>query len=310
LSFHRHSHNKQGFMERETFINTITEPAWLDKIGDAVQPAILNSFQAGGKTGQDIKDFLHGVWLGHPLHPAITDVPVGAWTAAAVLDALELLGKNTYAKGADAAVGIGLLGAVGAAVSGLTDWTATSQRTRKLGLVHALLNVGATALYSTSYFLRRQKHTRKTAIGLAMLGYGLVSFSAYLGGHLVYNEQVGVDHNLQFVDYPKDFVAVLPENELPDNTLRCVKAGEVPVLLAKKNGVLYAIAHTCSHMGGPLSEGELMDDACVRCPWHGSVFSLKDGSVVDGPATVPQPNFDVRVTDGQIEVKLATSPKV
>lgn len=297
-------------MNEKTLLNTLTEPKWLDKLGDVVQPAILNAFKGGGKTGQDIKDFLHGVWLGHPLHPAITDVPVGSWTAAAVLDALELLGKNSYAKGADAAVGIGLLGAVGAAVSGLTDWTGTTHKTRKLGLVHALLNVGATALYTTSYFLRKQKKTRKTAIGLAMLGYGVVSLSAYLGGNLVYKEQVGVDHNLQFLDYPQDFVAVLPDGELPDNTMRCVKAGEVPVLLARKNGALYAIAHTCSHMGGPLSEGELMDDASVRCPWHGSVFSLKDGSVVDGPATIPQPNFVVRVNNGQIEVKLAKNESV
>jgi len=297
-------------MSQETFIDTLTQPKWLDKVGGAVQPAIIKAFEAGGKAGQEIKDFLHGVWLGHPLHPAITDVPVGAWTAAAVLDSLELLGKNKYEKGADVAIGVGLIGAVGSAVSGLTDWTGTSQKARKIGVMHALLNVSATALYTTSYFLRKQKSSRKTAIGLAMLGYGVASLSAYLGGHLVYNEQVGVDHNLQFVDYPEDFVAVLPDNELAENSMRCVKAGEVPVLLARKNGELFAIAHTCSHMGGPLSEGDLLDDACVRCPWHGSVFSLKDGSVIDGPATIPQPKFDVRVNNGQIEVRLAKNERV
>jgi len=297
-------------MNQETLIDTLAEPKWLDAVADAVQPAIVKTFEAGGKTGQEIKNFLHGVWLGHPLHPVITDVPIGSWTAAAVLDGLELLGKNKYEKGADVAIGLGLLGAVGSAVSGLTDWTGTSQKARKIGLVHALLNVGATALYTTSYFLRKQKHTRKTAIGLAMLGYGVASLSAYLGGHLVYDKQVGVDHNLQFVDYPQNFVAVLPEGELAENSMRCVKAGEVPVLLARKNGEVFAIAHTCSHMGGPLSEGDLLDDACVRCPWHGSVFSLQDGSVIDGPATIPQPKFDVRINNGQIEVKLAKNERV
>ena len=297
-------------MNQETLIDTLAEPKWLDAVADAVQPAIVKTFEAGGKTGQEIKNFLHGVWLGHPLHPVITDVPIGSWTAAAVLDGLELLGKNKYEKGADVAIGLGLLGAVGSAVSGLTDWTGTSQKARKIGLVHALLNVGATALYTTSYFLRKQKHTRKTAIGLAMLGYGVASLSAYLGGHLVYDKQVGVDHNLQFVDYPQNFVAVLPEGELAENSMRCVKAGEVPVLLARKNGEVFAIAHTCSHMGGPLSEGDLLDDACVRCPWHGSVFSLQDGSVIDGPATIPQPKFDVRINNGQIEVKLAKDERV
>jgi len=296
-------------MNEEPVINIITQQQWLDKVGDAVQPAILKTFEAGGKTGQDIKDFLHGVWLGHPLHPAITDVPVGAWTAAAVLDSLELFGEKKYKKGADVAIAVGLVGAAGSAVTGLTDWTGTSGKSRKIGLVHALLNVTATALYTTSYFLRKRKDSRKTAIGLAMLGYGISSFSAYLGGNLVFREQIGVDHTATAVEYPEDFVAVLPENELAENQMRCVKAGEVAVLLVRKNGELFAMAHTCSHLGGPLSEGDLLEDGNVRCPWHGSVFSLQDGSVVDGPATAPQPKFDVRVNNGQIEVRLAKNEK-
>ncbi|TKK65969.1 Rieske 2Fe-2S domain-containing protein [Ilyomonas limi] len=291
-------------MSQETVINALTQQEWLDKVGDAVQPAIIKTFEAGGKTGQEIKDFLHGVWLGHPLHPVLTDVPVGAWTAAAVLDSLELLGGKKYKAGADAAIAVGLVGAAGSAITGLTDWTGTSGKSRKIGLMHALLNVTATTLYTTSYFLRKQKGSRKTAIGLAMLGYGVASLAAYLGGHLVYGEQIGVDHTATAAEYPEDFIAVLPENELAENTMRCVNAGEVPVLLARKNGEIYAIAHTCSHLGGPLSEGDLLDDGNVRCPWHGSVFSLQDGSVVDGPATAPQPKFEVRVNNGQIEVRL------
>lgn len=292
-------------MSKETIISAITGQEWLDKVGDVVQPAVINTFEAGGKTGQDIKDFLHGVWLGHPLHPVLTDIPIGAWTAAAVLDSMELLGDKKYKKGSDAAIAIGLVGAAGSAVAGLTDWTGTTGKSRKIGVMHGLLNVTATALYTTSYFLRKQKGSRKTAIGLALLGYGIASFSAYLGGHLVYSEQIGVDHTATAAEYPEDFVAVLPENELAENQMRCVKAGEVPVLLVRKNGELFAIAHTCSHLGGPLSEGDLLDNGSVRCPWHGSVFCLKDGSVVDGPATAPQPRFDVRVNNGQIEVRLA-----
>ncbi|MGN6615536.1 MAG: Rieske (2Fe-2S) protein, partial [Ilyomonas sp.] len=112
-------------------------------------------------------------------------------------------------------------------------------------------------------------------------------------------------HTATSDEYPNDFVPVLPDNELMENQMRCVKAGEVPVLLARKNGQIYAIAHTCSHLGGPLSEGDLLEEGNVRCPWHGSVFSLKDGSVVDGPATASQPKFDVRVNNGQIEVRLS-----
>lgn len=291
-------------MEQNTTIARIAGQEWLGTAGDAIQPAVIRAFEAGGDAGREIKDFLHGTWLGHPLHPVITDIPIGAWTTAAVLDGLELLGEEKYAPGADAAVTVGLAGAVGAAVTGLTDWSGTHGEGRKLGLMHAMLNVGATALYITSLFLRRRKETRCTAIGLSMLGYGVVSASAYLGGHLVYGKQIGVDHTATAAEYPQEFTPVLPEKELAENTMRRVEAGEVPVLLARKNGEIFAIAHTCSHLGGPLSEGKLLNDGSVQCPWHGSVFSLKDGSVQSGPATEPQPSFDVRVSAGQIEVRL------
>lgn len=292
-------------MIQKNMIDLIEDQEWLGKAGDAIQPAVISAFEAGGQTGQKIKDFLHGTWLGHPLHPVLTDVPIGAWTTAAVMDTMELSGNDHYKKGADAAVAIGLAAAVGAAVSGLTDWTGTTEKKRKIGLMHGLLNLSGTALYATSAILRKRRESRNTAIALGMLGYGVITIAAYLGGHLVSGEQVGVDHTATSEEYPEDFVAVLPENELAENTMKSVKAGEIQVLLARKNGSLFAIANTCSHLGGPLAEGELLDDYTVKCPWHGSVFSLRDGSVVNGPATQQQPKFEVRINNGQIEVKKA-----
>lgn len=291
-------------MIQKKVIDFITQQDWLETTGDAVQPAIIKAFEAGGETGKDIKNFLHGTWLGHPLHPVITDVPIGAWTTAAVLDGLELCGEKKYSTGADAAIAVGLVGAVGAAVTGLTDWTGTTKERRKIGLMHGLLNVGATALYITSFCMRKSKGSRGTAIGLSMLGYGVAAAAAYLGGHLVFSEQTGVDHTATAAEYPKDFIAVMAEKDLPDNSMKCVQAGEIPVLLAKQSGKIYALANTCSHLGGPLNEGELLDDCSVKCPWHGSVFSLKDGHVLKGPATESEPKFDVRVNKGQIEVRL------
>ncbi len=182
-------------MNAEDVIDAIAQQKWLEAAGDKIQPAIINTFKAGGEAGQKIKNFLHGTWLGHPLHPIITDVPVGSWTAAFVLDAMELAGNKKYQAGADAAIAIGLFGAAGAAVSGMTDWSGTSKKKRAIGLMHGILNVSATALYATSYFLRKNKSSRKIAIELAMLSYGIVSASAYLGGHLVYVEEVGVNFN-------------------------------------------------------------------------------------------------------------------
>lgn len=288
----------------KSVLELLDKQEWLDKTGEAIQPVILDAFKAGGETGSEIKNALHGKWLGHPVHPLITDIPIGAWTTAAVLDVMELAGNKKYKDGADAAVNIGLLGAAGSAVTGITDWTGTTSIERKTGLLHGLLNAGATALYVTSYFLRKNKKTRTTGIALSMLGYGVTAFAAYLGGELVYNKQMGVNHTAIPEGYPEKFTAVLPDNELKENEMKCVRAEKADVLLVRKNKKIYAIAHTCSHMGGPLSEGKLMDDCSVQCPWHQSVFSLEDGSVIDGPATQPQPKFDVRVRKGQIEVKL------
>lgn len=291
-------------MNQKFTVDLIEKQEWLDKAADAVQPAVLHAFEAGGEAGRKLKNFLHGTWLGHPLHPLLTDIPIGAWTAAATLDAFELAGNEEYKKGADAAIAIGLAGAVGAAVSGLTDWTGTSGKKRKIGIMHGLLNLTATTLYATSLVMRRNKKSRKSAITLSMAGYGISAMAAYLGGHLVFGEQMGVDHTATADEYPEDFIAVLEASDLPDNSMKRVNANEIPVLVARKNGKLYAIANTCSHLGGPLNEGEFLDNNTVKCPWHGSVFSLENGRVVDGPATEPQPQFEVRTKEGQIEVRI------
>ena len=292
-------------MAENKFINAITAQEWLGEIGGKLRPAVIGAFKSGGKAGTGIKNFLHGTWLGHPLHPLITDVPIGSWTASAVLDILELSGQKKYTSGADATIAIGLLGAAGSAISGLTDWSGTTKNKQKIGLMHGMLNLGATALYTTSYFLRKKKKDRGTAIALAMLGYGITGLAAYLGGHLVYGEQVGVDHTQVSAEYPEDFVAVFPEKDLIENQMAVAKAGKIAVLIVKQKGEIFAIANTCSHLGGPLCDGELKEDCSVVCPWHHSQFSLKDGSVISGPATEPQPKFDVRLMNGQIEVKLA-----
>ena len=288
-------------MATEALIKVVEQQAALDQLSDQIQPLVQNAFKSAGPAGRELKNILHGTWLGHPLHPALTDVPLGAWTAALALDAMESIsGRRELGAGADAAIAIGLVGAAGAAVTGLTDWSETNGRARKVGLLHGLLNVGATVLYSTSLVLRR-KQKRNAGMGFAMLGFAVSSASAYLGGHLVFGEQIGVNHAAA-QEMPKEFVPVLSDVELREGEMKRADAGGVPVLLVRCEGEVCALAHTCSHLGGPLSEGKLEGDV-VQCPWHGSRFNVRDGSVVDGPATFPQPRFETRVREGQIEVR-------
>jgi nitrite reductase/ring-hydroxylating ferredoxin subunit/uncharacterized membrane protein len=282
-------------------VRKLDEIEWLDKTSDPLQSAIRKLFDFPG--GGELKKFLHGTFLGHPLHPALIDVPLGAWTVAAILDGLELAAGKQRGGAADSAIGIGLIGALAAAVSGATDWSETDGRAKKIGLVHGLLNVGATSLYALSLLNRNRSRTK--AIGLSLMGYGVAMTAAYLGGHLVYGEQIGVDHTATAEQgKPEKFTTVLPERELRENTPVKVVADGVAVVLVRQGDAIYALRETCTHLGGPLSEGKIEGDG-IRCPWHGSRFCLKDGRVLDGPAVFPERRFEVRVREGNVQVRAA-----
>jgi nitrite reductase/ring-hydroxylating ferredoxin subunit/uncharacterized membrane protein len=283
-------------------VKVINSQEWLEPIADRLQPAVASALDDGGAIGPEAAKFLHGTWLGHPLHAVLTDVPIGSWTAAAILDLLEEnTGSRSMGRAADAAITVGLLGASAAAVTGLADWSKIGGgRPRRIGLVHGLLNATATGCYLTSLCFR-VGGARRTGRQLACLGYMISSVAAYLGGHLVYKEKLGVDHTAD-LSPPDDFVRVLADSELHDDQLRRVDVNGMPVLLVRKGPHIYAIAERCSHLGGPLSEGKL-EGRAVRCPWHGSCFSLEDGRVLEGPSVHAQPVLEVRVRDGQIEVR-------
>jgi nitrite reductase/ring-hydroxylating ferredoxin subunit len=231
----------------------------------------------------------------------VTDIPTGAWTVALALDGVEVLaGRSEFIPGADAAVAIGVVGAIGSAVTGLAQWQYTDSRSRRLGLAHALLNTGALTLYSASMVLRA-RGKRGAGHLTALLGYSITLASAYLGGDLAFGERVGVDHSTE-QELPTEYTAVLRASELSENTLKRVEVQGVPVLLVRQGETIYALDEVCSHLGGPLAEGQL-EGCSVICPWHASRFALDDGRVLAGPATFPQPHFETRVRDGQIEVR-------
>jgi nitrite reductase/ring-hydroxylating ferredoxin subunit/uncharacterized membrane protein len=285
----------------EELVRTLGDQESLDPLATPLQETIRSLFASAGVAGRQAKNFLHGSALGHPLHPALIELPVGAWTLAAILDALELAGLRRNRGFADTAIKIGLAGAIGAAVAGATDWSETDGRAKRIGLAHGVMNLTATGLYALSLLVRRR--SRSKGIALSMTAFGLAMSSAYLGGHLSYGEQIGVDHTATAdQDTPKEFVAVLDAGELAENKPTKVIAGGVAVVLVKQGDSIYALRETCTHLGGPLSEGKIEGDS-IRCPWHGSRFCLKDGRVLDGPAVFPERLFDVRVREGRIEVR-------
>lgn len=247
-----------------------------------------------------VKNALSGSWLGHQLHPMLTDVPIGAWSMAAVLD---LTSGRSGAAAAQRLVGIGVLSSVPAAATGASDWADTYGPEQRVGLIHAASNVTALVL-QTSSWLARRRGRRTTGILLSGAGLAAVGVGGYLGGHLSYALGVGVNHTA-FETPTDEWTDVAAESDLTEGTPVRVDAAGVPVVLVRRGGTVHALSAVCTHAGGPLDEGTLTADGCIRCPWHGSEFRLSDGAVARGPASVPEPAWQVQVRDGRVSVRAA-----
>jgi nitrite reductase/ring-hydroxylating ferredoxin subunit/uncharacterized membrane protein len=277
-------------------------------IEEKLQKLLDRALYAGGRPqAQMLRNFLNGTWLGEPLHVVLTDIAIGAWTAAMIFDGLSLTPTGgEFARAADASIAIGLAGAACSAATGMTDWSDVDPPARRTGLIHGVLNLSATALFATSLILRK-KRSRAGGRLIAALGYAVMAYAAHLGGKMVYENRVGVDRT-DGQPLPGYFVAVLGESELAeDKPTRAVHDG-VPILLVRRGERVFALAETCSHFSGPLSEGKLVGDS-IECPYHNSRFALEDGRVLNGPAVHPQPCLEVRVRGGQIEVRRGSVSK-
>jgi nitrite reductase/ring-hydroxylating ferredoxin subunit/uncharacterized membrane protein len=270
------------------------EMSWLDTIAATMEQVFEPVLGQDAPRGP--RDFLYGTWLGHSLHAAVITVPVGSWSAAMVFD---LIGEE---RAADLSLGLGLVGAAGAAVTGAAQWQdATNEEApRRLGALHALLNVAAASLMAGSWVLRRQGR-RGSGVTLSSLGLGINLASAWLGGELAYELGIGVNH-AAFEKPPTKWTDVAAVRGLVDGKPRRVEVGGTPVLLLRQGDRIRAIGATCPHLGGPLDEGAIEGDS-VTCPWHGSVFSLDEGALIHGPAMMPVAAYEVRVQDGRIAIR-------
>lgn len=270
-------------IERLAALDRVAKPV-AAAVGRAVRPRL-------------VRNLLSGTNLGHPLHPMLTDLPIGAWSMATLLD---WVGGRASEPAADLLVGAGAVAAVPTAATGLNDWSDTYGAQTRVGLVHAAANSTALALYLGS-LLARSRGRRGWGKGLGLAGFAVLAAGGYLGGHLGYVRAVNVNHTA-WHEYPSDWTPVLPAAALAEGQMRGVDAGGGRVLVCRVDGQILALDSVCSHAGGPLEDGTL-SDGCVTCPWHGSMFRLVDGQIRRGPASAPQPTFETRVTAGQVEIR-------
>lgn len=290
----------------ETVDPVIKNSAVLKDYGKEVKGALHDLVLQGGEQSRSIADLLHGVWLGHPLHPLLTDVTIGAWSFAALFDALSIVMpfRRSTRDTADALTTLGIVTAIPTTAAGLTDYSTIKQDAVQYGFLHGILNVTGLMLYLLSRRARSHNH-RLTGIWFSLLGLATLTAASWLGGEMVYRQRVGVSHAIE-PSKPEDWQAILAFDDLVDRQPQRVDVEGQPVLLYREGDAVYAISAVCAHAGGPLEEGDVAD-GCVECPWHNSVFDLRTGSVVHGPATYEQPAYDVRVTDGQIEIRVKPS---
>jgi nitrite reductase/ring-hydroxylating ferredoxin subunit len=254
-----------------------------------------------------IRDGLNGVWLGHALHPVLVQAPLGAWLSAAVLDSWQAIDARRGADGRPGAehaarrlAAFGVLAVAPAALAGAADWSEQHEQQMRVGVVHLLAVTAAAGLYGASLAAGGPRRGR----GLRFAGLAVAGAGGLLGGHISFRQAGGVNHAEAVPHLVEpgwhDVAAVA---DLPVDRPARVLLGEVPLLIVADGETFHVLADRCSHMSGPLSDGDLSGD-CVTCPWHGSIFRLADGSVARGPATAPQPVFDTRTRDGVLQVCL------
>ncbi len=282
----------------------IRRQRWMDGFAEIIQKGIGWIYGVLGRPGRFLQDLMHGTKvLGHPLHPAITDIPMGAWAVAVVADFVAHFTNRLPTEAGDVALAVALAAALLAVLTGYTDFHHTFAHERRVALTHGLIMSVAVTLGVVSMALRWWSGSgiHPLAVGLSTAGFVLLIVGGYLGGHLVFGLGTMVNRNA-FAEGPEDFVAVGVASDFAEGTLTRVDAAGMPVLMVRDGGELHAIAAVCSHAGGPLDEGTL-DGGVVTCPWHASRFCITDGKVKNGPATFGQPVFVVREIDANIAVK-------
>jgi nitrite reductase/ring-hydroxylating ferredoxin subunit/uncharacterized membrane protein len=245
-----------------------------------------------------IKDFLNGTWLGHPVHSALTDLPIGVLTVSIILD---LIGQPV---GADVALLVGVLSIVAAAVAGLADYTDTDGTARMRATVHATLMTVSLVVFAASLAIRAGNPTDRTvAIVLVVVGYLIMSASAAIGGDVVYLIGTHVNRHAWRGAGAKWLPLELGDvADIPEGGPTKAKAGINALVLVRTGETILALHETCAHAGGPLAEGTLVD-GCIECPWHGSRYRLTDGHVRRGPSMYDQPAYEVRRGDAGWEVR-------
>jgi nitrite reductase/ring-hydroxylating ferredoxin subunit/uncharacterized membrane protein len=243
-----------------------------------------------------IKDLLNGRWLGHPLHAATTDLPIGLLLGAVILD---LVGQRGAA---DIVLLATIVTMLLSAVSGLADYSDTSGTALTRATLHSTLMVLALVLLVISAVIRAGDPADRTVpVALSVVGFLMVTAGAFVGGDVVYvfgnmvSRHAFRGAGTKWIKLETGDVSDLAA--LPDATPTKMRAGINDLVVVRQGDTVHALHAVCAHAGGPLDQGTIVD-GCVECPWHASRFRLSDGLVRQGPSVYDQPSYEIRAADG------------
>jgi nitrite reductase/ring-hydroxylating ferredoxin subunit len=280
----------------ERVVRAIETAAAIDRISEAIRPSAQRMIGDGR-----LRDVLTGRFLGHPLHPAGVVVPMTCWLGGTLVD---VLAGPHGAPVAQRLIGLGTLSAAPVALSGTADWLDTNGAEQRVGTIHAMANDAAFTMFALSW-LQRRRGRRASGIALAITGSAVTGAAAFLGGHLAYRRGVGVD-TTAFQSGPESWheLSIDPDARVAPSHVAEGKVGALSfaVIGREREQPPDVMESRCTHRGGPLHEGTA-DASCIECPWHGSRFDRRTGAVVAGPASSPQPVYDVRVDDGAVMIR-------
>jgi nitrite reductase/ring-hydroxylating ferredoxin subunit len=282
-------------------LDRVADVTTLDKVIDPARRVVQGALRP-----QALKDFLHGSWLGHPLHPVLVQVPVGTWLSAGLLDLIPPLRPA-----ATVLIGTGVAAAVPASLAGAADWSEQEAGVRRLGALHAVANIAAVGLYGGSLLARGAGHGGLGRV-LSYAGLGLATGSAAVGGHMSYAQSSGASHAVMSARaLTTDWIDLGPLDDLPEGraALRTGKGRgvAVPLAVVRRGTRVDVLIGACAHLSGPLYEGAVENvrgRQCLICPRHGSAFDLASGAPRRGPAADAQEKLEVRMEAGRVMARL------
>lgn len=257
----------------------------------------------------------------HPVHPMLVAFPIALWVMAFIFNIIGVLrdSRGLWSAGFDCVVA-GCVTAVLAAVPGAIDWlTVVPPRSsaKSRGLLHGSLNVLALLLFIYAAARQGEPSVEPDHVVLLVMALGVVTLgiSGWLGGTLVYRNQIGVDHRYagagRFKTRSLDSYSkpACNQSELGDGQMLLVSVAGERVVVGRCSEGFFAFSDHCSHKGGPLSDGALVD-CTVQCPWHGSQFDIRTGRVVSGPAEEKIDTYKLEVRNGEVYIQPPVTEEV